>query len=952
MKPRARCLRHTSPLSRLWRMAAWSAPLAVGCFGPALAATWSGNGADALWTTGQNWQGGSAPTTPDALVFDGGVQTVNTNDFVANTRFDGIVFLAGSSGFTLAGNAIDLGGDVTNLSASTQYLNLDLRLRQDTLFDLGSSALVNNGVISDGGDGYGITKTGTGTWHPRGANTYTGATAVRRGTVYVDFNAAGTPEDNMISAESPLVVGGEGHNVSVSLRSQNSRHSVQSFDGVAFQPGRTSFPLSRNGSAGSMTLNLGTVTRSAGGCLGTVGISSVCFANIDPATPLQHGILGGWATIGNHWATHSGGALAAYGAYATLAGTDPVIADDATANVTFDAAATGTVGVASSANISTLRCTDILSRTVDIGIANTLRLGAVGGIFRAVTTTSNALTIANGALTAGGTANTAGELVVNAGGATASTTSHANNGIRIQSDVTDNGTGRLSLTKTGPQGAVLEAPNGYSGDTHILQGKLVSTVLNNLGGDVHVYNCIESAHGAVWLSAAGDYTNIFFIAGPGPNEKVGTIDYSRGALCFGNSGARTVGTVTLVGGARVATPSGGTGTLLGRVTGTGTLTVGSGSQVECTIYLHNPANDWTGNTFITSSSSSSGKHVILRLGASEVIPHGPNAGNVQMNCDGASSGTSTFLELRGFDETINGLTSYGRSERASQRIVQNGSGSVNCALTLGDNDADGTFMGVVRNGSTGTLSVRKIGAGKQVLSWSCSYTGSTVVDGGELEVSGSLTGTGGVDVGADATFAYTGAGALDRAVEVDGGTFRHSSTNETGYTGTLTFTAGRVAGTNWRGNLSGLTIDTGRRIAPGNSVGEAITASQAWSNGGAYEFELTDAEGTAGTGWDTVTGSGTLDLSGLTAGGAFTVTVTTLDASGADGECANFDPKTKYVWPLATFAGVTGTFESAEFAVDASGFANEVDGTFRIVRDGHALVLQYSPDNGMLILVR
>jgi hypothetical protein len=58
---------------------------------------------------------------------------------------------------------------------------------------------------------------------------------------------------------------------------------------------------------------------------------------------------------------------------------------------------------------------------------------------------------------------------------------------------------------------------------------------------------------------------------------------------------------------------------------------------------------------------------------------------------------------------------------------------------------------------------------------------------------------------------------------------------------------------------------------------------------------------------------GTLDLGGLISGGGFTVTVA---------------------------------------SVDASGFVNEGEGAFRVVQDGATLALQYSPNNGMLILVR
>src|SRR4051794_8022270 len=50
--------------------------------------TWVGLGADANWSTAQNWAGAVAPAVDDNLVFPAGAaRLTNVNDFAAGTRF-------------------------------------------------------------------------------------------------------------------------------------------------------------------------------------------------------------------------------------------------------------------------------------------------------------------------------------------------------------------------------------------------------------------------------------------------------------------------------------------------------------------------------------------------------------------------------------------------------------------------------------------------------------------------------------------------------------------------------------------------------------------------------------------------------------------------------------------------------------------------------------------------
>ncbi len=84
--------------------------------------TWSGAGADNLWSTSANWScsvdGATAPGPGDTLVFPAGAARItNVNDLVAGTVFDNI---------SITGDHYDLSGNAIELDpASTTILSLD-----------------------------------------------------------------------------------------------------------------------------------------------------------------------------------------------------------------------------------------------------------------------------------------------------------------------------------------------------------------------------------------------------------------------------------------------------------------------------------------------------------------------------------------------------------------------------------------------------------------------------------------------------------------------------------------------------------------------------------------------------------------------------------------------------------------------------------------------------------
>ena len=231
------------------------------------------------------------------------------------------------------------------------------------------------------------------------------------------------------------------------------------------------------------------------------------------------------------------------------------------------------------------------------------------------------------------------------------------------------------------------------------------------------------------------------------------------------------------------------------------------------------------------------------------------------------------VDIREFDQTIGGLGGGAGASKISS--LSNTAGTTTLTMNFADTAGPFTFSGAIQaGGSARIVAVTKQGSGTQTLSGTNTYTGPTSVLGGVLSIAstGSIDTTSGVTVnGANAVFRYDGGTSLLAPLTLTQGTL----------TGTGTIASAVVAG-------------SGSRLSPGNSPG-----IQAFSNGlqlaglGSYLWEIGNAAGTLGTGWDLidVTG-GVLDLSGLDGGSASTkyaLDLMTLDG-GAPGPMAGYDP--------------------------------------------------------------
>lgn len=302
--------------------------------------------------------------------------------------------------------------------------------------------------------------------------------------------------------------------------------------------------------------------------------------------------------------------------------------------------------------------------------------------------------------------------------------------------------GTQGLEKADAGTLVLAGTNFYSGETVISGGKLQVSSDLNLG-----------------LLANG-------------------VTLQGGALSItGTTYASTNRTLTLdTGGALEIDDAGNTFNWQGDITGSGALTV----QGTGTVLL-NHANDYTGGTMVPGH---------LQIGANGAIGTGAltlaNGGDVSLAASGlelanaiAVQGDAT-LDTAGYDATFSGSVSGQGStlhKAGAGTLVLTGDGAVDTTsidggtLQIGNGGTSGSLAGNVVNNSdlvfnrsdasaftgvlTGAGTLTKLGEGTlQFTGDSASFTGTTTVGGGTLQVDGALGGT--AVFGTGSTFAGTG----------------------------------------------------------------------------------------------------------------------------------------------------------------------------------------------------
>lgn len=487
------------------------------------------------------------------------------------------------------------------------------------------------------------------------------------------------------------------------------------------------------------------------------------------------------------------------------------------------------------------------------------------------------------------------------------------------------GTGGLTFTGSGGGAIILGAANTYSGKTTVNSG---TVVLTNSGRAGDITSDLEVAGGLLDLGT-GTKTNAVFTLSGGTitNGTLQATTYSlqggtivTGATLGTGTATVTAGATTLDGLLNATTVNVNSGTLnLGAAdrlangaaitVGGGTLGMGANNDEVSTFTITDGTLGGTG-ILTASTYALNGGTVAANLGAGTLNVGGTAAldGTAAATAINVNSGTLTLGSGSRFIGTTpavtmaGGMLALGGAEAIGSLSGSSGTVALGAnTLTVGDGDASSSYGGGI-SGTGGGLT--KTGAGELTLAANTSYTGATTINGGTLFYNGTNTSTA-VGVNSGATLAGSG-------------------------------------------SVGATTINSGGTMSPGNSPGTQSYASLTWEGGANYNWQLYDADGAAGTGYDTFVSTGAFTIN-ASSENKFNINLWTLSGISPDenGSALNFVAAENFTWTLGTFGSISG-FSADVFAINTfstngtSGFANVFNGTFSINTNSTSLLLVYT----------
>jgi len=753
-------------------------------------------------------------------------------------------------------NSLTLGNAISNPGIIAVNNTGSLTLT-GTLTGAGSLVLNNPGALTVSGD----------------ASGFTGKATVNVGSLTLDYSTVNTSK---LGDSSVLTLG----NAALVLNGGSHTEAVGSTTLTA----ATSSSISQTN--GTSVLAMGAITRNSSAVI-NFGAS-----NIAQTTTSDNGagILGGWATVGGTaWAMNDGSNnITAYSAYTPVpfAG---VIADNAATNISLTGGTSGNITLgAPTVTVNTLQQGETSATTIDAS-AGTLRLGAAGGIL--LPSGTGALTIGtsanSGVLTAGGADNTAGEIVFNGTG----------NALTINSAITDNGIGSVSLTKAGGNDLVLSGANTYTGGTSLLGGTIrvsgSNTALGSGSLTVGGSSTLATAAGSSVATLANNtslnssFTTLTLDSSAANLSLGGVISGAGNIATTGTGGATTfTATNTYTGSTTIGTSSatvysalqigngGSTGSIgAGNISfgggannlvyaSTGATTLGAGSQLL----------SGGGNFVIMNGTITFGNSTAANTYTGDTVVYG---GNLKLNSflfnagSGSSLGTGRLYIEPGGTATVSNSHPFGNNNSAQTLSLLGGTLTVSNAVYFANMDmAGGTVNGTAdfRNGGSRTINVLP-SAGPSTISAiynpnaAGSNTATFYVNDGpattDLMFSGNISnatgvvkaGLGTMRMTSSTASGYTGATILNSGVlnlDYSSSTLTSnmlsSSSSPTFAGGNLTIT-GNAATANTQ-TLGNVTVNAGGSsvsLVPGASGGSvALTLGNTWNRavGGTLALSL------------------------------------------------------------------------------------------------------------------
>jgi len=737
-----------------------------------------------------------------AVTFSGSGNIVKTGN--GSARWDSVAatFALGSGSLINVQEGVFVGGSFgnevwtnnksdLNVAAGARFNGAEADVRVDALTGLGTIQSGFSGSyqnftfgVNDGSGTFGgvlannpgfagnFVKAGMGTQTLTGSNTYTGYTTVKNGTLAIASGGSLTHPDG------DLKVGETSGDNGALLLNGGSITSDQVF--VGYLSGATGsavlnsgswnyfvFYLGENGT-GTLSVNSGAalsgiaaglgnnpagvgVATVAGGTWnnsgdlsignfgrGTLSITSGAVSAATAYLGVGSGAVGVALVSGGTWA-NSADLFVGYQSTGTLAISGGVV----TGSLTWVGAFSGGKGTlnisGSSGNRGTLQTGRLLEGS------GTGRVNFDGGILRAAGNDANFVSGFE-----------AGEVTINAGGALVDS-----NGFAIAITSILSGTG--GLTKQGAGALTLSASNTYTGGTVINSGTVFLGHANGLGatsgsltitnGTLNVFGRsatvggLSGSSGAVITSGSAGLATLT-INQSGSTNYAGNIVNGSGTMALTKQGA---GTLTLSGS---NTYTGSTIVSAGRLlltdnSNSSAFAIASGAALEFSVA--SGSRDGVANTVFSGSGTlvksgagtafwSASANFDLATGSlidvQAGVLLGGSHGNEVWTTNKSDLNVAGGAQFNGVEANVrvDALTGAGTVQSGFSGGYQN--------MTFGVDNGSGTFSGVLANNPGFTANYVKAGTGTQILTGSNSYTGTTTLSSGTLQIGdGGLAGT-------------------------------------------------------------------------------------------------------------------------------------------------------------------------------------------------------------------
>ena len=476
---------------------------------------------------------------------------------------------------------------------------------------------------------------------------------------------------------------------------------------------------------------------------------------------------------------------------------------------------------------------------------------------------------------------------------------------------------------------------------------LGGTIESSAGGVLNLEGALNNVGSTLNPPVTGAYTL------DGATVTGGTV--ASGALTFSSNGG-TLSGVTMSGNFSLPASSYATFNSNGGTTFTGGTTafatvsydavyLGSGTGAALTL---SPSTTWSGDFDIYGTAAGLS---IINQGTMSLPGSGGYAIESQSSLDGLSISNSGLIVTNGASLYLGSYANDSFTNQPGGTVEANGgviyvdynlATSPNLAtntLTGGTWEATGggtlAFYGTANAIGTNAATIILSGPGSTIETRSGAGPSYQTIEQTLATNNGTL------EVLANRNFASTSAGITNNGtIQLGGGALTAASlTNGSG---------GTLSGYGTFGPTGGVTIGNGVLVSPGPSNSGNYVATLSFSTpltfgqGGATTFDIENASGAAGTGYDTINATGTLTVS-ATPGAPFTINIESINPGTGLPGLATFNMAQSYQWTLASAGSVSG-FNASDFNFNTGSFANSLGtGYFSVSSSATDIFLNFTP---------